>query len=141
MTDTNRLSTSMAENMESGRVCLACGNTNTTTAKQCRHCGRNLDLREEPTGASFVDDNPAVLHVDPTNRFDLDRFDRLDEAELACGFLRANGVACELSSMPLPGLPVDIILWVNADDAKLAWALLADAEREASSWRNNSGRD
>ena len=140
MTDTNRLSTSMAENMESGRVCLACGHTNTASAKKCRHCGRNLDLHEEPTGASFVDDNPALLHVDPTNRIDLDRFDRLDE-ELACGFLRANGVACELSSMPLPGLPVDIILRVNADDAKLAWVLLADTEREASYRQDNIARD
>jgi hypothetical protein len=34
--------------------------------------------------------------------------------------------------MPLPGLPADIILWVHNQDAELAWALLADAQREAS---------
>jgi hypothetical protein len=68
--------------------------------------------------------------VDAENRIELERFGRLDEAELACGLLRANGIACELSPPPLPGLPVDIILWVNRSDAELAWALLADAERE-----------
>jgi len=61
-----------------------------------------------------------------------DRFERLDEAELACGLLRFNGIACGLSPLPLPGLPADIILWVHNQDAKLAWALLADAERQAS---------
>ena len=95
-------------------------------------------VSEEPTDQALVDDDPGLLHADPSNRIDWDRFARLDEAELACGFLRANGVACELSSMPLPGLLVNIILWVNADDAKLAWALLADAEREAASRQNNS---
>jgi hypothetical protein len=34
--------------------------------------------------------------------------------------------------MLLPGLPADLILWVNNQDAELAWALLTDAEREAS---------
>jgi hypothetical protein len=80
---------------------------------------------------NFVDDL-ALRYVDLNNRYELDRFERWDEAELACGLLRANGIACELSPMPLPGLPADIILWVNNEDAKLAWALLADAEREAS---------
>lgn len=69
--------------------------------------------------------------VDAENRIGLERFERLDEAELACGLLRANGIACELSPPPLPGLPADIILWVNRRDAELVWALLADAEREA----------
>jgi hypothetical protein len=40
--------------------------------------------------------------------------------------------------MPLPGLPADIILWVSNRDAKLAWALLADAEREASRKNDNA---
>ena len=78
------------------------------------------------------DEDPALLHVDASNRVELDRFERLDQAELACGLLRSNGIACELSGMPLPGLPADIILWVHAKDAKEAWALLADTERESS---------
>lgn len=76
-------------------------------------------------------DDLKLRFVDPENRTEIDRFERLDEAELACGLLRANGIACELSPPPLPGLPADIILWVNRRDAELAWALLADVEREA----------
>jgi hypothetical protein len=85
---------------------------------------------ESETG--FVDDDPALRYVDPNNRIELDRFERWDDAELACGLLRANRIPCELSPMPLPGLPADIILWVHNRDAKLAWALLADTERVAS---------
>ena len=84
------------------------------------------------TGGNFTDDDPGLRYVDPNNRIELDRFERWDEAELACGLLRSNGIACELSPMPLPGLPADIILWVRNRDATLAWALFADAEREAS---------
>ncbi|MFY9791444.1 MAG: hypothetical protein WA474_15630 [Candidatus Sulfotelmatobacter sp.] len=90
------------------------------------------------TGNNFSDDDPALRYVDPNNRIELDRFERWDEAELACGLLRSNGIACELSPMPLPGLPVDRILWVHNRDAKLAWALLADAEREASRKNDNA---
>ena len=84
----------------------------------------------------FIDDNPALRYVDLENRIELDRFDRWDEAELACGLLRSNGIACELSPMPLPGLPADIILWVHNQDAKLARALLA--EREAPENEGNA---
>lgn len=86
----------------------------------------------DETESRSNDEDPALLHVDASNRVELDRFERLDQAELACGLLRSNGIACELSSMPLSGLPADIILWVNAKDAKEAWALLADTERESS---------
>jgi hypothetical protein len=84
------------------------------------------------SGTHFVDNDSALRQVDSNNRAELDRFERCDEAELACGLLRFNDVACELSPMPLPGLPADIILWVHNRDAEPAWALLADAEREAS---------
>ena len=80
----------------------------------------------------LVDHDPALRYVDPNNRIEVDRFERLGEAELACGLLRFNAIACELSPLPLPGLPADIILWVHNQDAKLAWALLADAARQAS---------
>jgi hypothetical protein len=88
-------------------------------------------MSEAGEQASFVDDDPRLRIVPAEDRHGLDRFERWDEAELACGLLRANGIACELSPMPLPGLPADIILWVRNRDAKLARALLADAEREA----------
>jgi len=64
-----------------------------------------------------VDEDPALRYVDPDNRIELDRFERWDDAELACGLLRSNNIACELSPMPLPGLPSDIILWVHKRDA------------------------
>ncbi len=120
----------MPENIEPGKVCLACGSTNTPDVTTCANCGRDLDGDEAPYAVSSVDDDPALFHVDPANRIELDRFERLDQAELACGLLRTNGIPCELSSTPLPGLPADIILWVYNEDAKLAWALLADAERQ-----------
>ncbi|MCU1298270.1 MAG: hypothetical protein JWO91_2548 [Acidobacteriaceae bacterium] len=117
--------------MGSRRVCLSCDSTNRVDSKECTKCGADLDAEPE-TERRFIDDDPALVYVDPDNRIELDRFERLDEAELACGLLRYNGIPCELSPMPLPGLPVDLILWVHNKDAELAWALLADAEREAS---------
>ena len=117
--------------MESGRVCRRCGSINDSDANRCATCDTFLEAVPEP-GTRFVDEDPALRNVDPDNRIELDRFERWDDAELACGLLRSNNIACELSPMPLPGLPSDIILWVHKRDAKLAWALLADAEREAT---------
>ena len=117
--------------MEPKRVCQNCGTTNNSDAKRCASCGAAIEGAAEAAGR-FVDDDPSLRYVEIENRTELDRFERWDEAELACGLLRANGIACELSPMPLPGLPADIILWVHNRDATLAWALLADAEREAS---------
>lgn len=79
----------------------------------------------------FIDNNPALRHVDPKNRAEVTHFQHKDEAQLACGLLRSNGIPCELSSTVLPGLPADIILWTHNRDAEKAWALLVDAEREA----------
>lgn len=112
----------MAEPNQSRRVCPACGSDNSGDAERCSACGADLD------------EDPALTHVDPDQRLELTRFEteRGDEAELACGLLRANGIACELSSTALPGLPADLIMWVNAQDATSAWALLEDVQREAS---------
>ena len=123
--------------MELERVCSRCGTINRADAKYCETCAAPLDAARE-SGAQFAEDDLALRHVDPNNRLELDRFQRWDDAELACGLLRFNNIACELSPMPLPGLPGDIILWVHNADAQLAWALLADAEREASRKRDNS---
>jgi hypothetical protein len=123
--------------MESERVCSRCGTTNRADAKYCEICAAPLDAATE-SGAQFVEDDLALRHVDPNDRVELDRFERWDEAELACGPLRFNNIACELSPMPVPGLPADIILWVHNADAELAWALLADGECEASRKRDNA---
>lgn len=82
--------------------------------------------------ADFIDDDPTLRHVDPNDRVEISRFERADEAELACGLLRSNGIPCEVSGGLLPGLPGELILWTGTKDAELAWALLADAEREAA---------
>lgn len=112
----------MTEPSPSKRVCRACGSENDLDAEHCPSCGG--DLTEDLT----------LTHVDSDRRVELTRFEteRGDEAELACGLLRANGIPCELSSTALPGLPADLIIWVDARDARPAWALLEDAQRQAS---------
>jgi hypothetical protein len=82
-------------------------------------------------------DNPELQHVDLNDRVELDRFEHPYEAELACGLLRTNGIACEVSSEVIPGVPGEVILWTRTKDAQVAWALLADSEREAARTRNH----
>ncbi|MFZ0862998.1 MAG: hypothetical protein WCA27_31485 [Candidatus Sulfotelmatobacter sp.] len=114
-----------------GRICRACGRREEDVdAERCASCGADLNA-VTAQGTRFIDEDPRLQHVDANNRVELDRFNRLEEAELACGLLRFNGIPCELSSTVIPGLPADTILWVHTDDAKLGWALLADMEREA----------
>jgi hypothetical protein len=122
----------VAESNGSEKVCRACGNKNDAAATCCAKCGARLDVAGRSTETAFIDDDPALRHIDVNNRVELERFERLDEAELACGLLRSHGIPCELSSMVLPGLPADMILWVHNRDAELAWALLADTERQGS---------
>jgi hypothetical protein len=57
-----------------------------------------------------IDDDRSLHHVDSNNRVEVGRFERWDEAELACGLLRTNGIPCEVSSMVMPGLPGELIL-------------------------------
>jgi hypothetical protein len=94
-------------------------------------CGSEFDSLPGPR-EHVVDDEPALWYVDPNHRYELERFEHWDDAELACDLPRSSGIACELSPVPLPGLPAEIILWVTNRAAALAWALLADAQREAS---------
>jgi hypothetical protein len=126
----------MIEASESQKVCRACGTANEPSAQRCVTCGADLHSADE--SANFVDDDPALTHVDAENRVELHRFERVDQAEFACGLLRSNNIPCELSSMALPGLPADLILWVKTSDAKLAWALLADTERDAVNKKNDA---
>jgi hypothetical protein len=115
-----------------GRVCRSCGRTEDVDAERCAACGADLNTVAASPDKGFVDEDPTLRHVEPNNRVELDRFERREEAELACGLLRFHRIPCELSSMVIPGLPGITILWVHTDDAKLGWALLADREREAS---------
>lgn len=103
----------MAERIDFERVCSACGARTGVDADRCASCGAALEPVAESPGAAPIDDDPALRYVDPENRTELTRFERWEDAELACGLLRSHGIACELSSMVLPGLPADMILWVN----------------------------
>jgi hypothetical protein len=93
----------------------------------------------EPGGSS-LDDDRALRYVDPNNRIEVDRFERLDEAELACGLLRFNGIACELSPLPLPGLPADIILWIVDTQPGCQTRVAAACRRGAPSVPKNQKR-
>jgi hypothetical protein len=115
-----------------GRVCCSCGRTEDVDAERCTACGADLNTVAASPDRGFVDEDPTLRHVDPSNRVEVDRFERREEAELACGLLRFHRIPCELSSMVIPRLPGTTILWVHTNDAKLGWALLADREREAS---------
>jgi hypothetical protein len=79
----------MPEAFESGRVCLSCGSRNASDARKCISCGVELTSGQRATG-TLPADNARLDHVDIANRVTLDRFERLDQAELACGLLRAK---------------------------------------------------
>jgi hypothetical protein len=115
--------------MEPGTTCPACGSVNFSTAPTCASCGAALSDTANG-GNGYADNDPLLEHVDPANRVELERYDTDTgaEAEIDCGLLRANGIACELGGQTIPGLPSNMILWVNAQDASKARALLDDVE-------------
>src|SRR5262249_31348595 len=103
----------------SQRGSRACGSDNEESAVRCTSFGQDLDEDVELTNG------------DSDRRVELTRFaaEQGGEADLACGLLRANGIRCEMSSTALPGLPADLIVWVNPQDAGPALALLDDVQR------------
>ena len=115
----------MADKIEPGITCPACGGDNAPEAITCAACGAEL-LSE----TDYADNDPALERVDPEQRFELERYDTDTgaEAEIDCGLLRANGIACELGGQTIPGLPSNMILWVNKKDAQAARELLDDVE-------------
>jgi len=120
----------MVEIADSQRTCTRCGGAIDPIAERCVSCGAEIGASLDLTPV----ENPALLAIDPEHRVEIAHFDLVqgDQAELACGMLRANGIACELSNPLLPGLPNERALWVNASDADQARALLAAAESGAS---------
>ncbi|MGH9466617.1 MAG: hypothetical protein ACRD1Y_04625 [Terriglobales bacterium] len=81
----------------------------------------NRDSPEE-LGLTFVplDEREAVRN-----------FDEEAEAELAAGFLRAQGIAAEVGPMIIPGLQSGMALWVHRDAAGEARRLLDEADARA----------
>lgn len=119
--------------MQSATPCPACGSANSLTATSCISCGAELNPVAEQI-AGYPDNDPALEHIDPADRVELERYDTDTgaEAEIDCGLLRANGIACELGGQTIPGLPSNMILWVNRKDAEAARALLDEAERTSA---------
>lgn len=116
----------MVEIADPERTCTRCGGAIDPIARRCIACGAEPGAPKDDTPV----ENPALLVIDPEHRVEIAHFDLVqgDQAELACGMLRANGIACELSNPLLPGLPNERALWVNAADAEQARTLLAVAE-------------
>ena len=116
----------MVEIADSERTCTRCGGAIDPIAGRCVSCGAEIGASPDLTPV----ENPALMAIDPERRVEIAHFDLVqgDQAELACGMLRANGIACELSNPLLPGLPNERALWVNASDAQQARVLLAAAE-------------
>jgi hypothetical protein len=118
----------MVNMTEHDEVCPACGSQNQPGAATCASCGAEISANLGSNG--FSDNDPALEHVDPEHRVELERYetDTGAEAEIDCGLLRANGIACELGAQTIPGLPANMILWVDRKDAEEARALLDDVE-------------
>jgi hypothetical protein len=115
--------------MQSGTSCPSCGNVNDAAATTCTSCGAQLT----DSANGYADNDPALEHVDPAKRYELVRYDTDTgaEAEIDCGLLRANGIACELGGQLIPGLSSNMILWVNKEDAEAARTLLDEVEISA----------
>lgn len=80
------------------------------------------------------EDSPEDLEltfVPPEQREAVRNFDEEAEAELAAGFLRAQGIAAEVGTMIIPGLPSNLSLWVYKDAADEARRLLDEADAGA----------
>ena len=130
----------MVEAIDAERTCPVCGSAIEVTAVICAACGSKINTEAGEHNPSFADDDTSLQSVDPEHRVEVAHFevDHGEEAELACGMLRANGVPCELSAPLLPGLPAEQSLWVNAGDAEKALKLLADAERSDAANRKDT---
>lgn len=72
-----------------------------------------------------------MTFVPPGEREQVRQFEDEAEAELAAGFLRAQGIAAEVGKLMMPGLPADLSLWVHRNDAADARQLLDEADAAA----------
>lgn len=80
------------------------------------------------------EENPDDLElsfVPPEEREAVRNFDEEAEAELAAGFLRAQGIAAEVGTMIIPGLAANLSLWVYKGSAAEARRLLDEADARA----------
>ena len=85
------------------------------------------DAPSEPDNA----DDLELAFVPPELREQVRSFEDAADAELAAGYLRANGIAAELGKMMIPGLTAELPLWVRREDAEAALRLLDQADAAA----------
>jgi len=90
--------------------------------------------REPTSERTIMGETPADLElafVPPQLREAVRSFEDGSEAELAAGYLRANGIAAEVGKMMIPGLQYEIALWVRRPNAVAARRLLDEADDAA----------
>lgn len=111
--------------------CGACGAAVPPGANLCPSCGAELPGpdAEEP---ELQEPDLALTWVPPDQREAVRNFDEQTEAEIACGFLRSQGIPAELSSEMIPGLAYNIALWVPREYLDLARRLLDEADTAAA---------
>jgi hypothetical protein len=95
----------------------------------CPGCGAEIPAA---TAAPAQEADLTLTWVPPDQREAVRNFDEQTEAEIAGGFLRAQGIPAELSSEMIPGLAYNIALWVPRDYLDIARRLLDEADTAAS---------
>lgn len=107
--------------------CPDCGEELPAGAKVCPACGSDFRERRREERTQPESDLPLTF-VPPSLRETVRNFDEAAEAEVASGFLRAQGIPAELSSGMIPGLAYNIALWVPRDYLDTARRLLDEAD-------------
>ncbi len=105
--------------------CATCGAPLPKDTPVCPGCGASVPAS---TAASVQEPDLDLTWVPPGQREAVRNFDEQTEAEIAGGFLRAQGIPAELSSEMIPGLAYNIALWVPREYLDIARRLLDEAD-------------
>ena len=111
-------------------ACLACGAEYPAGASVCPACGASL-AEQNQEEESRQEANLNLEYVDPDQREAVRNFTDEAAAEVACGFLRAQGIPAEMGTMMIPGLAYNLALWVPRDYLETARRLLDEADEAA----------
>lgn len=112
--------------------CGACGAVLPSEATVCPNCGAELPGPSDEAPAAQQEADLTLSWVPPDQREAVRNFDEQTEAEIVCGFLRAQGIPAELSSEMIPGLAYNIALWVPREYVDIARRLLDEADAAAT---------
>ena len=119
--------------------CLACGAGYPAGAIHCPACGASLTEQNPDEEADREEANLELSYVPPAMRETVRNFDEEAEAEIACGFLRAQGIPAELGTGMIPGLAYNIALWVPREYLDTARRLLDEADQAAATAIDSDG--